>query len=253
MASIAPSMARKEKGVGTTNRSVDGMAVGTEDGPAANGNGAHVSLLSVPAESGNPTVLPRAALEKFHFTFLIRHPRSSVPSYYRCTVPPLRELTGFDEFMPEEMGYGELRRFFDYLRNEELIGPSIAGRHDSEHHADEFNGTTDKLMNGDGSNEIMTVRDIDGVLKNGEDKNGDMNGAPKGIEICLIDADDLLDRPAAIIEAYCRSVGIPYDPGMLSWDTEADQDQAHTAFAKWKGFHEDALNSRALTARSSVC
>ncbi|KAL5612791.1 hypothetical protein BROUX41_004125 [Berkeleyomyces rouxiae] len=70
---------------------------------------------NVDEESENPTTIPLAELQKFQFTFLIRHPRRSIPSYYRCTLPPLVEMTGFDEFMPNEAGYVELRRLFDYL------------------------------------------------------------------------------------------------------------------------------------------
>lgn len=67
------------------------------------------------SEPGNPTTIPLDILKRFHFTFLIRHPRRSIPSYYRCTVPPLDEVTGFYEFMPNEAGYLELVRLFDFL------------------------------------------------------------------------------------------------------------------------------------------
>lgn len=70
----------------------------------------------------NPTVIPLPLLSKFHFTFLIRHPRRAIPSYYRCTIPPLSHTTGFHSFLPSEAGYDEVRRFFDYLRATHLIG-----------------------------------------------------------------------------------------------------------------------------------
>ncbi|KAG8354191.1 hypothetical protein FVEN_g7928 [Fusarium venenatum] len=72
-------------------------------------------------EPGNPTVLPLEVLKQFQFTFLIRHPRRAIPSYYRCTVPPLDEVTGFYEFMPNEAGYRELVRFFDFLIKENIV------------------------------------------------------------------------------------------------------------------------------------
>ncbi|QPH16465.1 hypothetical protein C2857_001122 [Epichloe festucae Fl1] len=75
-------------------------------------------------EDNNPTVIPREELEKFHFTFLIRHPRRSVPSYWRCCIPPLNEISGFDEFWPSEMGYKELVKFFDYAMNTGLVDKS---------------------------------------------------------------------------------------------------------------------------------
>ncbi|KAF4992989.1 hypothetical protein FGRMN_6793 [Fusarium graminum] len=72
-------------------------------------------------EPSNPTVLPLEVLKQFQFTFLIRHPRRAIPSYYRCTVPPLDEVTGFYDFMPNEAGYKELVRFFDYLIKENIV------------------------------------------------------------------------------------------------------------------------------------
>ncbi|KAM5358709.1 hypothetical protein ACJZ2D_015052 [Fusarium nematophilum] len=50
-------------------------------------------------EAGNPTVLPLEVLKQFQFTFLIRHPRRAIPSYYRCT-------TGID-FKPEMLEWND--------------------------------------------------------------------------------------------------------------------------------------------------
>ncbi|KAK5276773.1 hypothetical protein LTR16_010711, partial [Cryomyces antarcticus] len=170
----------------------------------------------------NPTVVPEAILEQFHFTFLIRHPRSSIPSYYRCTIPPLDEVTGFYDFMPSEAGYDELRRVFDYLKSVEQVGPAIAGQ-------DSTNGTNST---------------------NGHTSNGTNGVGKKGkVDICVVDADDLLDNPSGIIEAYCKSVGIEYSPEMLKWDNEEDHRCAKEAFEKWKGFHEDAIHSSELKPR----
>lgn len=72
-------------------------------------------------EPSNPTIVPLETLRRFQYTFLIRHPRRSIPSYYRCTVPPLDEVTGFPFFMPSEAGYAELRRLFDYLISEGVV------------------------------------------------------------------------------------------------------------------------------------
>ncbi|ODA82602.1 hypothetical protein RJ55_01109 [Drechmeria coniospora] len=72
-------------------------------------------------EPGNPTVVPLDVLRRFHFTFLIRHPRRAIPSYYRCTVPPLSEVTGWDTFMPSEAGYEELVRLFDFLARNDVV------------------------------------------------------------------------------------------------------------------------------------
>lgn len=66
----------------------------------------------------------------------------------------------------------------------------------------------------------------------------------------MVDADDLLDHPAEVIERYCKEIGIEYTPKMLKWgDSEECQKRAEGAFEKWKGFHEDALGSTELKPR----
>ncbi|KPM36248.1 hypothetical protein AK830_g10324 [Neonectria ditissima] len=72
-------------------------------------------------EPTNPTVIPLEILKQFQFTFLIRHPRRAIPSYYRCTVPPLDEVTGFYHFMPNEAGYEELVTLFDFLLKSGIV------------------------------------------------------------------------------------------------------------------------------------
>ena len=203
--SIAPSLARKERGIGTPEPSLDGVADRTKL--------AQYPYATEP-EPHNPTVVPSDILNRFHFTFLIRHPRYSIPSYYRCTVPPLDQVTGFYHFMPSEAGYHELRRVFDYLRKIGQVGPKTASRHTS-------------------ANDIT-------------------DGGVDPVDICVVDADDLLDDPAGITEAYCNNVGIGWHEQMLSWDSEEDQKRAEDAFKKWPGFHEDALNSRDLKPREKV-
>ncbi|MCJ1352880.1 MAG: hypothetical protein MMC33_002864 [Icmadophila ericetorum] len=213
-ASIAPSLARIEKGVGTNG--VNGTPNGIKSI-----NAETTPYPSKPhSELNNPTVLPAEFLKKFHFTFLIRNPRSSIPSYYRCTQPPLDKVTGFYEFMPNEAGYEELHRLFDYLRSTGQVGPKLA-----------------------------SSKETSGVNGN-HHQNGVKDDS--GLEICLIDADDLLDNPNGIIEAYCNSIGYKYDPGMLSWDTEEDDQIARALFAKWPGFHDDAFQSSALKPRHHV-
>ena len=227
-ATIAPSLARKERGVGTDMSSSEGVRPNSTSaegriGGSMNGNRNSHTASPYPyhtdAEPENPTVIPKAVLEKFHFTFLIRHPRSSIPSYFRCTIPPLDSMTGFYDFMPSEAGYNELRRFFDYLRSVGQVGPGIAGKE------------TDNP---------------------GADGSAVANGHSSKVDICVVDADDLLDNPSGIIEAYCQSVGLKYDPKMLNWDSEEDHNQAREAFEKWKGFHEDAMDSVELRPRLHV-
>lgn len=167
----------------------------------------------------NPTVVPTALLAQFDFAFLIRHPRNSIPSYYRCTIPPLDEKTGFYNFRPDEAGYLELRALFDYLRQVGYVGPNVA-------------------------------RDV--VAADGAQRKREANGTkPRGMDILVIDADDLLDAPAEIIRTFCAAVGIDYSDDMLTWDDES-QAHAQAAFEKWNGFHEDAIHSTDLKPRQNV-
>lgn len=95
---------------------------------------------------------------------------------------------------------------FDFLREQNQVGPSVAGQYDA--------------------------------LKDGE------------VSITVIDADDLLDDPEGVIMAYCKEVGIDYHPKMLVWDTDEAHQKAKDAFEKWRGFHNDAINSTSLKPRS---
>lgn len=245
-ASPAPSLLRVKRGVGTNGEHANGHTNGVNgangvngtsngvnghtngvNGHEANGhtnghtngvnghtNGVHKEPYpyDTPTEVGNPTVMPREIQEQFHWAFLIRDPHFSVPSYLRCTIPPLDDVTGFHNYDPTEAGYDELRRHFDFLRETGLVGPRVATRPE---------------LSGDAKTE-------------------------SGVEICVIDADDMLDEPAKTMEAFCNSVGLPYNPDMLLWDTEEDHAAARNAFEKWRGFHNDAIESKALEQRVHV-
>ncbi|KAH7071699.1 hypothetical protein FB567DRAFT_538657 [Paraphoma chrysanthemicola] len=208
-ATVAPSLANYRRGVGTDTTQLSPVQ-------SRKPTDAPPYPYDTKGEPNNPTVIPADLLATYHFTFLIRHPKYSIPSYYRCTIPPLDAMTGFYNFRPDEAGYEELRRLFDYLRSEGQIGPKFANQA-----APETNGT-----------------------------NGTNGHANAGVEICVIDADDLLDNPSGMIEAFCKSTGIKWEPEMLVWKTEEDQAIAKEAFEKWKGFHEDALDSTELRART---
>ncbi|KAJ5826662.1 hypothetical protein N7447_003425 [Penicillium robsamsonii] len=229
--SIAPSLLRVKRGVGTNGESHKANGVnGSSNGTNGTANGVNSHEINghtngvtsgaskepypydTPAEPGNPTVMPRELQEQFHWAFLIRDPHYSVPSYLRCTIPPLDEVTGFHNYDPLEAGYDELRRHFDYLLESGLIGPQVATRAD---------------LNAQAEPQATT-----------------------GVEVCVIDADDMLDEPAKTIEAFCNSVGLPYSPEMLTWDTEEDHAVARNAFEKWRGFHNDAIESKALVQRA---
>lgn len=182
----------------------------------------HVNGPTTDDEEDNPTVMPTDMLRGFHWTFLIRHPRRSIPSYYRCTIPPLDAITGFHDFMPSEAGYEELRKLFDYLLSQNIIGPAKAG--------DKL--PVDEALNGTGSETSS--------------ENGD---APRRAAITVIDADDLLQKPEAILKVYCKEVGIEYTPKMLEWGDDDNQQYAAKAFEKWYGFHHDAIDSTCLKPR----
>ncbi|KAL6252636.1 hypothetical protein RBB50_000355 [Rhinocladiella similis] len=200
-ARIAPSLMPKRRGIGTN---------GVTNGVNGHANGDKAPFpYPTEGEAGNPTIVPRTLLEQFHLTFLIRDPHSSIPSYYRCCIPPLDKMTGFYEFYPNEAGYDELRRFFDYAKDSALVGNKVTGR-----------------------------------------ANGVVNGHADKPEICMIDADDLLDDPEGILRVYCKSVGLEFNQDMLNWDNEEDQHRAKAAFEKWKGFHEDAIDSKDLKPRA---
>nr|XP_001389738.2 hypothetical protein ANI_1_1808014 [Aspergillus niger CBS 513.88] len=233
-ASIAPSLNRIKRGVGTESNgeTAPHSANGTKNG--LNGHAAldHSTPVKpaatrepypydTAAEPGNPTVMPTEILSQFHFAFLIRDPHHSVPSYFRCTIPPLDQVTGFHNYDPSEAGYDELRRTFDYLRSVRLIGPHIATQ---ERDADDIDNRLRPVTSG-------------------------LNGYEAGAEICVVDADDMLQKPAPMIEAFCRSVGLEYTPDMLCWDTEEDHQVARDKFEKWRGFHNDAIESKGLVAR----
>ncbi|KAK4448584.1 P-loop containing nucleoside triphosphate hydrolase protein [Podospora aff. communis PSN243] len=139
-AQIAPSLRSQDapQTNGTTNGTPNGTTNGTHHDP-------------IP----NPTVLPFYTLRKFHFTFLIRHPRRAIPSYYRCTIPPLSSKTGFHHFLPSESGYDELRRAFDFFRTTGLIGPRLSSSSPSD------TPTKDEIR--------ITVIDADDLLDYPED------------------------------------------------------------------------------------
>jgi hypothetical protein len=220
-AQLAPSLLDiPKRGVGTADSPSGEITVGTppqdsavdlDSPPKSPPRSPPFPYESVPVNKRNPTVVPREILEKFHFTFLIRHPRNAIPSYYRCCIPPLVERTGFNPFMPSEAGYEELRRLFDYCKDTGLVGPAVAGR-----------------------------------------DNSGIETKPGQAEICIIDADDLLDDPEGILRQYCESINLDFREDMLNWDSEEAHAFAREQFEKWDGFHDDAIGSRDLKPRQHV-
>jgi hypothetical protein len=57
----------------------------------------------------------------------------------------------------------------------------------------------------------------------------------------IVDSDDLVERPYETVRAYCRAVGIPFNPAALSWRPRMDASWRRTA--KW---HETASRTAAF-------
>jgi hypothetical protein len=62
-----------------------------------------------------------------------------------------------------------------------------------------------------------------------------------GVEPIVVDADDLEDDPAGIVNAYCKALGIPFIPRSLSWES-GQQDE----WEIWKDWHKDAARSTGI-------
>ncbi|GAA0438436.1 hypothetical protein GCM10010357_69820 [Streptomyces luteireticuli] len=65
--------------------------------------------------------------------------------------------------------------------------------------------------------------------------------AATGITPVVIDSDDLLDRPADTVRAYCEAVGIPFLPDALSWQPGMrpewqSTDRWHRSTSRTSGF-----------------
>lgn len=63
-----------------------------------------------------------------------------------------------------------------------------------------------------------------------------------GADLLVIDSEDLCSKPGPVIEQVCLHSGIPFSPSMLEWEQNSQAEVE--MFAKWKGFHDDALNSK---------
>ena len=62
----------------------------------------------------------------------------------------------------------------------------------------------------------------------------------------IIDADDLLEDPEGIMTAYCRAVGLPFDPSMLSWEPGPVKELE----SPWTGWTDDVMASNGITRRA---
>ena len=63
----------------------------------------------------------------------------------------------------------------------------------------------------------------------------------------VIDAEDLLDDPAGVTEAWCDAVGIPFLPAALSWATSPRENHSWWESGSW---HEKLGKSTGLTRQT---
>ncbi|KAJ9605134.1 hypothetical protein H2200_010524 [Cladophialophora chaetospira] len=75
-------------------------------------------------------------------------------------------------------------------------------------------------------------------------------GGGEGDNIVVIDAEDLLADPSAIVSAYCERVGIEFDEDMLTWNNEEEFQVASRLLEKYKAYHVDALESRGFIPKA---
>ena len=73
----------------------------------------------------------------------------------------------------------------------------------------------------------------------------DLLAALNGFPPPVIDSDDLLEKPAEMVEAFCDAVGIPFITEALSWEPGGDPSE----HSWWDGgsFHHNLANSTGLT------
>ena len=62
---------------------------------------------------------------------------------------------------------------------------------------------------------------------------------------CIIDADDLLEDPEGIMQAYCDFLGLPFDTSMLSWQPGPVPELA----SPWSGWTDDVQASSGIRKR----
>lgn len=155
----------------------------------------------------NPTVLSFSVWQSFKLTFLIRDPRLSVPSVYRLSMPHMSSKTKRTFFLPEDIGWIQLRKFFDYARAVGLV--------------DETANRTNR-------------------------PESSLNGDVATTDLCVIDANDLLRDPTGTLEAYCAHVGLQFSADMLEWDSTANRKKAQEKFEVFEAFHEEVLRSKTL-------
>ena len=69
----------------------------------------------------------------------------------------------------------------------------------------------------------------------------------RGLNVCVIESDDLLDRPEDAMARFCEYIGIEYSPDMLEFTAVEGETHAATNLKHWgNAFHEEAMSSTRL-------
>ncbi|WP_430791105.1 hypothetical protein [Actinoplanes sp. G11-F43] len=81
--------------------------------------------------------------------------------------------------------------------------------------------------------------------------------AATGVTPVVIESDDLLDRPADTVRAYCSAVGIPFLPRALSWEPGMRPEwratsRWHTSTSRTAGFRRGTGSGVATVAADPV-
>jgi hypothetical protein len=62
-----------------------------------------------------------------------------------------------------------------------------------------------------------------------------------GEDVVVVDAMTFSENPAGVLAAYCEHLGVPFDPGYLSWESRDVR-----RWDNWEGWHEAAERSTGI-------
>jgi hypothetical protein len=122
--------------------------------------------------------------------------------------------THWHGFQAVNAGYAELRRLFDFLVSEDIVGPGIAVENKYE-----------AIMN---------------------------ESLDRTTTICIINSDTLLHDPERIMSIYCNEIGYDFRPEILQWDNEKSRNKALGHYLVDQGFHNQVLSSTGLGPPTKV-
>jgi hypothetical protein len=62
-----------------------------------------------------------------------------------------------------------------------------------------------------------------------------------GEDVVVVDAMSFSENPAGILATYCEHLGVPFDPGSLSWESREVEE-----WEMWDGWHDEAQRSTGI-------